>query len=248
MKIGIIGAGNIGGALARILAQQGHDVRLANSRGVEGVREVAEQVGATPVDAHGALEGADVVVLSIPQPAVAALPDDMFQGVPEDVPVVDTGNYYPGLRDPEIPALEAGQAESEWVAEQIGRPVIKAFNNILAYSLAERGRPSGEPERLGITVAGADGAPKTTVMDLVDAVGFDPVDGGSLAQSWRQQPGTPGYCCDYDADTLRKALEVAEPGAAPARRDEITRILTTPGQAVGPDDILALNRSLNAVP
>ncbi|VXC26144.1 3-hydroxyisobutyrate dehydrogenase [Nocardioides sp. AX2bis] len=248
MKIGIIGAGNIGGALARILAQQGHDVRLANSRGVEGVREVAEQVGATPVDAKDALEGADVIVLSIPQPAVAALPDDMFSNVPQDVPVIDTGNYYPGLRDPEIAALEAGQAESEWVAEQIGHPVIKAFNNILAYSLAEQGRAAGEPGRLGITVAGADGPAKQRVMELVDTVGFDPVDGGTLAQSWRQQPGTPGYCCDYDAETLRRALEVAEPGTAPARRDEITRTLTAPGQAVGFADILALNRSFNAVP
>ncbi|WP_235561837.1 hypothetical protein [Marmoricola sp. Leaf446] len=84
-------------------------------------------------------------------------------------------------------------------------------------------------------------------MDLVDAVGFDPVDGGTLAESWRQQPGTPGYCCDHDAETLRRGLTQAVPGRAPQNRDEITRALTTPGRAVGLQDVVAVNRAVNAV-
>ena len=140
MKIGVIGTGNIGGTLARKLSAAGHDVRVANSRGLEGVRAFADEIGATAVDTRGAVEGADVIVISIPFPAVAELPKDLFDTVPQDVPVVDTGNYDPGMRDPQIPDIDAGMPQSVWVSKQLGRPVIKAFNNILAHSLAELGR------------------------------------------------------------------------------------------------------------
>ena len=108
MKIGVIGTGNIGGTLARKLSAAGHDVRVANSRGLEGVRAFADEIGATAVDTRGAVEGADVIVISIPFPAVAELPKDLFDTVPQDVPVVDTGKYYPGMRDPQIPELMRG--------------------------------------------------------------------------------------------------------------------------------------------
>ena len=132
MKIGVIGTGNIGGTLARKLSTAGHDVRVANSRGLEGVRAFADEIGATAVDTRGAVEGADVIVISIPFPAVAELPKDLFDTVPQDVPVVDTGNYYPGMRDPQIPDIDAEMPQSVWVSKQLGRPVIKAFNNIFA--------------------------------------------------------------------------------------------------------------------
>ena len=142
MKIGVIGIGNIGGTLARKLVAAGHQVRVANSKGAEAVRPFADEIGATTTDARGAVDGVDLVILSIPFPAVANLPKDLFDGLPGTVPVVDTGNYYPGLRDQQIAELDAGKTESVWAAEQIGRTVIKAFNNILAHSLAELGRPA----------------------------------------------------------------------------------------------------------
>ena len=170
-----------------------------------------------PLTRRGAVEGVDLIVISIPFPAVAELPKDLFDTVPQDVPVIDTGNYYPGLRDPQIPEIDAGMPHSVWVSKQIGRPVIKAFNNILAHSLAELGRPEGSPGRLAIAVAGDDVRSKQIVMDIVNETGFDPVDAGPLDESWRQQPGTPAYCCDYDAETTRKGLAAAVKGEAPKK-------------------------------
>jgi predicted dinucleotide-binding enzyme len=246
MKIGIIGTGNIGGTLARKLSAAGHEVRVANSRGPDGVRAFAEEIGAVPVDARGALEGANIVILSIPFPAVAKLPKGLFDRLPGNVPVVDTSNYYPGLRDPQIPEIDAGQVKSLWVAEQIGRPVIKAFNNILANSLAELGQPRGAGGRLAIALAGDDAKAKTTVCGLVDEVGFDPVDAGPLAESWRQQPSTPAYCCDYDALEMRRALAAAKPGEAPRKRDLMAATYSKLGPNPTHADIIASNRVTNA--
>jgi predicted dinucleotide-binding enzyme len=246
MKIGIIGTGNIGGTLARKFKAAGHDIRVANSRGINGVRAFAEEIGAEPVDIRGAVEGADVIVLSIPLPALSALPADLFAAVPGSVPVVDTSNYYPGLRDPNIAEIDQGMTESVWVSKQIGHPVIKAFNNILAYTLAELGSAQGTPGRLAAAVAGDDPKAKETVMSLVNQAGFDPVDGGSLEESWRQQPCTPGYCCDYDADTLRKALLTASKEQAAVKRDEFPKHFERLGPNPSHADIVAMNRSLNA--
>ena len=214
MKIGIIGTGNIGGTLARKLWGAGHEIRVANSRGVEGVRAFAEELDAEAVDVRGAVDGVDAVILSIPFAAITDLPKDLFAALPEGVPVIDTGNYYPGMRDSNIPDIDEGMVESLWVARQIGRPVIKAFNNILAHSLAELARPDGASDRLAIAVAGDDPQAKSLACALVDQLGFDPVDAGELAQSWRQQPSTPAYCCDWNAEEMRQALAAAVPGEA----------------------------------
>ena len=247
MKVGIIGIGSIGGTLARRLAAAGHQVTVANSRGAKSAQAFADEIGATAADAKGAVAGADIVILSIPLPALANLPRDLFDSVPQDVPVVDTSNYYPGMRDPQIPALDAGEVESVWVSGQIGRPVIKAFNNILAYSLAELGQPKGTPGRLAIAVAGDEPAHKALVCDIVDAMGFDPVDAGTLAESWRQHPATPAYCCDYDADTMRKALAQAIPGQAPQTRDYLITQYGSLGQSPTHQDFIRLNRSANPI-
>ena len=245
MKIGVIGTGNIGGTLARKLSAAGHDVRVANSRGLEGVRAFADEIGATAVDTRGAVEGADVIVISIPFPAVAELPKDLFDTVPQDVPVVDTGNYYPGMRDPQIPDIDAGMPQSVWVSKQLGRPVIKAFNNILAHSLAELGRPEGSPGRLACAVPGDDARSKQIVMDLVNETGFDPLDAGSLDESWRQQPCTPAYNCDYDAETTRKGLAAAVKGQAPKKFELFIDLCLQLGPNPSHADIVAMNRSLN---
>jgi hypothetical protein len=245
MKIGIIGIGNIGGTLARKLSAAGHDVRVASSKGPEGVRSFADGIGATAVDTRGAVDGVNAVIVSIPFPAVSKLPRDLFDSVPRNVPVVDTGNYYPGIRDPRIPGIDAGLPESVWVSKQLGRPVIKAFNNILAHSLAELGRPEGSPDRLAVAVAGDDAASKQVVMGLVNEIGFDPVDAGPLVESWRQQPSTPAYCCDYDGEAMRKGLSAAVKGEAAKTRDRLPDLMRQLGPNPSHGDVVAMNRSLH---
>jgi predicted dinucleotide-binding enzyme len=162
----------------------------------------------------------DIVIVSIPQPAVALLPPDLFRATPENTAIVDTGNYYPRARDGVIAEIEDGQLESEWVASRIGRPVVKAFNMIKASSLANNGREPGTPGRVAIGIAGDDPQAKTRVTVLIDQIGFDVVDGGLLADSWRLQPGTIGYCHDYDAITLRAAFTATDPSRVAQYRHE----------------------------
>jgi predicted dinucleotide-binding enzyme len=125
MKVGIIGIGNIGGTIARKLKAAGHEIRVANSRGPESVRRFADEIGATAADVNRAVADVDVIFLSIPLPAMRELPKGLFQEVPQRVPIVDTSNYYPGMRDPRIPEIDQGMPESVWVSRQLGRPVIK---------------------------------------------------------------------------------------------------------------------------
>jgi predicted dinucleotide-binding enzyme len=218
MKIGIIGSGNIGAALTRRLRELGHDVSVANSRGPESLAELSRETGALAVSVQEAAHGRDVVVVTIPECKIPALPAGLFDDVPAAVVVIDTGNYYPQQRDGCIVAIEAGTPESEWVARHLGRPVIKAFNNIYSVHLQTHGKPAGTPGRIALPVAGDDPDAKAVVMQLVDELGFDPVDAGSLAESWRQQPGTPVYGKDYDADGVRRALAEAVPERTPAWR------------------------------
>ena len=214
MKIGIIGAGNIGGTLTRRLAALGHEVSVANSRGPETLRELATETGATAVSVTDAARDKDVVVVTIPEKNIPDLPDDLFAGA-GDIVVVDTGNYYPQQRDGRIDAIEEGMVESRWVQQQLGRPVIKAFNNIYADHLRDNGYPAGTPGRIALPVAGDDERAKAVVMQLIDELGFAAVDTGSLDQSWRQQPGTPVYTTDLDTDGVRRALSQASPQRSP---------------------------------
>jgi predicted dinucleotide-binding enzyme len=218
MKIGIIGAGQIGGTLTRRLSALGHEVFVANSRGPETLADLAAETGATAVTAREAARSGEVVVVTIPEGAVRDLPDDLFQGVPDDVVVIDTGNYYPQQRDRRIDEIEAGMTESRWVSQQLGRPVVKAFNNIYARHLMERGRPGSDPERIALPVAGDDDHAKGVVLRLLDELGFDGVDAGGLDESWRQQPGTPVYATDFDADGVRRALAEASVERTPQFR------------------------------
>jgi predicted dinucleotide-binding enzyme len=217
MRIGIIGAGMIGGTLARRLTQVGHDVAIANSRGPETLTALAAEVGARAVTAQEAARHGEIVIVTIPERAVQDLPADLFAGVRDDVVVIDTGNYYPA-RDGSIPAVEQGQPESAWVADQIGRPVIKAFNNIFFKSLLEKGAPRGSVGRVAVPVAGDAAAANAKVMQLIDELGFDAVDAGGLNDSWRQQPGTPCYTGDFTAPELQRALASAERSRVPEYR------------------------------
>lgn len=206
MKIGIIGAGNIGEALASRLCALGHQVLIANSRGPESLAELANRTGAVAVTPVEAARGGEIVVVTIPEARIPDLPADLFAGVPADTIVIDTGNYYPQQRDGRIAAIEEGAAESQWVADQLGRPVIKAFNNIHAGHIGTKWRGAMAEDRIALPVAGDDPNAKAIVLKLVDELGFDGVDAGSLAESWRQQPGTPVYGTDRSEEGVRQAL------------------------------------------
>jgi predicted dinucleotide-binding enzyme len=209
MKIGIIGAGQIGGTLARRFTALGHNVSVANSKGPETLADLARETGAKAVTARDAARAGEVIIVTIPEAKIPNLPKDLFAGVPNNVVVVDTGNYYPQQRDGKIAGIEDGLTESRWVAKQLGRSVVKAFNNIYAKHLLERGHPKGAPGRIALPVAGDDQRAKEVVMRLVDQLGFDPVDAGGLDESWRQQPGTPVYATDFDAAGVKRALSEA---------------------------------------
>jgi len=200
----------MGGILARHLAKLGHQVSIANSRGPESLAALTEKIGATPVSVVDAVKTEELVIIAIPTKAVADLPKALFANVPSNVIVIDIGNYHPELRDGPIDAIDRGMLDSQWVAQQIGRPVTKAFNNILAESLLEKGVPRGTRGRVALSVAGDSSEAKSAVLRLVDDLGFDPVDGGDLDESWRQQPGTPAYCQDLEATALRRALAEAD--------------------------------------
>lgn len=222
MEIGIVGAGFIGGTLATKLVSAGHRVRIANSRGPSTLTAFVDVSGITPMWAADAVAGVTVAILSVPQKSISRLPEGVVSALWSVPIVVDTGNYYP-VRDGVIVALDRGMADSEWVASCLGRPVFKVFNNISAPSLKHKGTddPLG---RVGLTVAGPAGEDKHTVFSLVDQLGFDPVDGGDLKESWRLQPGTPTYCKDMSADQLRAGLAQTarqEVGKYHLRRDKL---------------------------
>jgi predicted dinucleotide-binding enzyme len=218
MKIGIIGAGQIGGTLTRRLTKLGHTVLVANSRGPESLADLAKETGAKAVPVKDAVRGVDLVVVTIPEENIPKLPAGLFSDVDPQVVVVDTGNYYPRQRDGRIDGIEQGLLESRWVAQQLGRPVIKAFNNIYAKHLLELGKPRGTPGRIALPLAGDDDKAKAVVMRLIDELGFDAVDAGSLDESWRQQPGTPVYTKDLDAEGVRRALAAAKRERTPEGR------------------------------
>jgi predicted dinucleotide-binding enzyme len=209
-RIGVIGAGSMGGILARHCVRLGHQVSIANSRGPESLTALGAEIGATPVSVVDAARAGDIVFIAIPTKAVADLPRGLFANVADSVLVIDIGNYHPELRDGRIEAIDRGLLDSQWVAQQIGRPVIKAFNSILATSLREKGAPKGTNGRIALPVAGDPLDAREAVLRLVDDLGFDPVDGGDLDNSWRQQTGTPAYCRDLGAVALQRALAEAD--------------------------------------
>jgi 8-hydroxy-5-deazaflavin:NADPH oxidoreductase len=211
MDIGIIGAGHIGGSLTRRLASLGHAVRVSNSRAPETLADLAAETGATAVWAGEAAMNADFVIVSIPQKNVVNLAPGIVAAAKPGAPVIETNNYYPRERDGLIAAIEAGTPESVWVSEQLAVAVFKVFNGIFWKHLLEGGLPRGSAGRIALPVAGDDATGKQIVSELVDELGFDPVDGGSLAESWRQQPGTPVYGADLDAAGAIQALSAASP-------------------------------------
>jgi 8-hydroxy-5-deazaflavin:NADPH oxidoreductase len=148
MRIGVIGAGSMGQILARSFAKLSHHVSIASSRGPECLTALATEVGAMPVSVVDVVSAAEIVILAIPMKAVADLPPRLLANVAANVVVIDIGNYHPDLRDGRIDAIDRGMLDSQWFAQQIGRPVIKEFNNIFAASLLEKSVPRGTKGRI----------------------------------------------------------------------------------------------------
>jgi predicted dinucleotide-binding enzyme len=209
MNINIIGAGNIGTILSKKLIESGHNVSIANSRGLESLKDLAEQTGVKPILSKNAAIGADVVIITVPQKAVPDL-SGIFISAPDNLIIIDTCNYYPYLRDGKIEGIENGLTDSEWVQQIIGRPVVKAFNNITSKSLIELAKPENAAGRIAISVAGDILAHKIVVLQLINEIGFDGLDAGGISESWRQQPGTPAYTKNLDLEHLKQALSTAD--------------------------------------
>jgi predicted dinucleotide-binding enzyme len=194
--VGLIGSGNIGGTVARLAVNAGYDVVLSNSRGPETLAQLAADLGsrARAATTQDAATSGDLVLVSIP---VKAYPQ--ISGVPLAGKVVmDTGNYYPE-RDGQIAELDAKTAtNSEYLRGYLeGAQVVKVFNNIFSKHLLNLARPSGAADRSALPIAGDSAPAKATVTEFLDAIGFDAVDAGRLADGWRQEPGTPVYGPPY---------------------------------------------------
>jgi 8-hydroxy-5-deazaflavin:NADPH oxidoreductase len=243
MKIGMIGTGAIGSNLARKLAAAGHTIKVTNTREQHELAKKVKGLGAIPATIYEVVKEVEVIIVAVPTIAITQLPKDWLKDVSGDVIIVDTSNYYP-FRDGEIQELKDGKVESVWVSEQLGRPVIKAFNNLLAYTLEHLGKAEGEEGRIAITVSGDKETAKKVVSRLINETGFDVVDAGSLAQSWRQQPGTPAYCTELNVAELKQALADGVKDTATHIRDLAIRKIMASATPPSHEEIIALNRSL----
>jgi hypothetical protein len=206
MKIGIIGAGQIGATLARHFVDAGHEVAISNSRGPDTLQAVAEELGprAQALTAEEAARFGDVVVVSVPFGRYREVPSEGLAGKV----VIDTNNYYP-QRDGHFEELDRDRTTSSELlqAHLSGARVVKAFNAILWKRLRDDGRPAGDRERIGIPISGDDERAKRTVAELIDQIGFDPVDAGTLAEGGRKhQPGSPAYTEGLQTGELRARL------------------------------------------
>ena len=144
MKIGIIGSGNIGGALTRQFCAAGHQVSVANSRGPASLADLTRETGAHAASIDEVARGNEVVVVAVPLSKIDELPPVLLAKAPADTIVIDTSNYYPQQRDGRVEAIEAGLVESRWIEQRLGRPVVKVFNSIFAAHLQDGGKPAGQ--------------------------------------------------------------------------------------------------------
>nr|WP_314896359.1 NAD(P)-binding domain-containing protein [uncultured Flavobacterium sp.] len=243
MKIGIIGTGAIGGTIAKKLVQAGHEVKVFSNGEQHLLEKRAAELGVKPTVIDDITKNVDVVILSVPTISIPQLDKKLFTDISEKVIVVDTSNYYP-FRDSEIEELKNGKVESVWISEQIGRPVIKAFNNLLAESLVNGGKETDADDRIAMAISGDDENSKKVVSGLISDVGFDAVDAGTLSESWRHQPGTPAYCTELNVAELKQALMVGVREDAAYLRDLAIAKLMERTSPPSHEDIVDFNRSL----
>jgi predicted dinucleotide-binding enzyme len=241
-KIAVIGTGDEGSALIKKLTKLGHTVCMANAADSQTLQALAKETGAEPKQIPEVVRHAEITFLSIPMKDVQNLPKDLASVCSENCIFVDTCNYYPS-RDGKIQAIEEGMPESMWVTQQIGKPVIKALNTVLAPALMEAGCPKGTAGRVAVPVSGDDSNAKNIICNLVDEMGFDAYDAGDLSSSWRQQPGSPAYCTNLDLQHLVPALNAANKQAMPQLRDDAYRKMTASDKQMSWKEIVDMLRS-----
>ena len=211
MRIGLIGAGHIGSTLSGHFVGAGHEVAVSNSRDPATLKGLLAELGegVRALTAAGAAEFGEVVVVSIPFGRHREVPAEDLHGKV----VIDTNNYYPG-RDGHFDDLDRDRTTSSELLQShlSGARVVKAFNAINWRSLRDLGRPPGDPQRVGIPISGDDAHAKRTVAELIDEIGFDAVDAGTLGEGGRKhQPGGAVYGADLPTEELRARLSEEQP-------------------------------------
>src|SRR5713226_8993996 len=209
MNIGVIGIGDIGAVIVKKLRDAGYPVKMANSKGPDSLRELAAKTGAIPVSVEEVVQDVDILFLVLPQKAFPELPKGLLNKARKETIVIDVGNYYP-FRDGRIDEIESGLTDSAWVEKQIGRPVVKVLNTIPSKALMAAGRPAGSRDRVALPISGDNPKVKEVVAQLIDRIGFDSVDAGTIAESWRQQPGSPVYCTNPTKEELQLWLKTVD--------------------------------------
>ena len=219
MNIGVIGPGNIGEVIIRKLRDSGYPVKMANARGPESLKDLAEKTGAIPVSVEQVVQDVDILFIVLPQKSIPELPKGLLNKAKKETIVIDVGNYYP-FRDGRVDEIENGLTDSMWVERQIGRPVVKVLNTIIAKALVEAGRPAGSSDRVALPISGDNLKAKEVVAQLIDRFGFDSVDAGTIAESWRQQPGSPVYCTNLTKEELQLWLRKVDRSSLATNREK----------------------------
>src|SRR5712671_5200831 len=219
MNFGVIGTGDIGEVIIRKSRDAGYPVKMANSRGPESLRALAAKTGAIPVSVDQVVQDVDILFIVVPEKAIPGLPKGLLNEAKKETIVIDVGNYYP-FRDGRINEIENGLTESVWVERQIGRPVVKVLNTISSKALMAAGRPAGNRDRVALPISGDNPEAKEIVAQLIDRIGFDSVDAGAIAESWRQQPGSPVYCINPTKEELQLWLKKVDRSSLAADREK----------------------------
>src|SRR6267154_2134919 len=224
MNIGLIGPGQIGEVIIRKLRGVGYSGKMANSRGPESLKDLAESTGAIPVSVEQVVQDVDMLFVADPQKAIPELPKGLLKKAKKETIVIDVGNYYP-FRDGRIDEIENGLTESVWGERQIGRPVVKLLNTIPSKALMAAGRLAGSRDRVALPISGDNTKAKEIVAQLIDRIGFDSVDAGTIAESWRQQPGSPVYCTNPTKEELQLWLKNVDRSSLVTNREKGTKAL-----------------------
>src|SRR5438874_10693071 len=222
MNIGMIGTGDIGEVIIRKLRDAGYPVKMANARGPESLKDLAANTEAIPVSVEQVVQDVDMLFIVVPQKAIPELPKGLLNKARKETIVIDVGNYYP-FRDGRIDELEHGLTESVWIERQIGRPVVKVLNTIPSKALMAAGRPAGSRDRVALPISGDNPKAKEVVAQLIDRIGFDSVDAGTIAESWRQQPGSPVYCINPTKEELQQLLKNVDRSSLVTNREKSTK-------------------------
>src|SRR5256712_13599914 len=203
---------------------------MANARGPESLKDLAANTGAIPVSVEQVVQDVDMLFIVVPQKAISELPKGLLKKAKKETIVIDVGNYY-SWRDGRIDEIESGLTDSAWVEKQIGRPVIKVLNSIGSKSLAGAGRLHGSRDRVALPISGDNSKAKETVAQPIDRIGLESVDAGTIAESWRQQPGSPVYCVNPTKKELQQWLKNVDRSSLITNKEKGMKVYRMPSSA-----------------